>query len=235
MKLHSLALAVAILAATGTAAAADRGPVKAGTLSLGAERLTGIQYGSFTTAWAGGDLDTSVTSVAFLGQSGEGDYQAPRVYDMPRLSFDGFAIDGLSVGGSLMVTSQSYSRTQHSGNVARGSVDSSATDFLIAPRVGYATFFSGVVGIWPRGGFSFFSESADVGNNNGSFKATYFDFFAECPFLFEIVPDFLVTAGPTFSVTLTGSQKGQAFGGGNQSPDSRYVSIGLAAGLDLLF
>src|SRR6185503_15220765 len=91
-----------------------------------------------------------ITTVAFLGNETLAPVGgvASGVYQAPRIGFDYFIINGLSLGGSFTIVSISTDA-------------GSGTDILFAPRVGYAYMFSDMFGIWPRGGFSYWHQSVD--------------------------------------------------------------------------
>lgn len=144
------------------------------------------------------------TSISF---GWRGNLQAP--FDIPRLSFDYLPIDHLSIGGSL-------------GYV---SVDSDGGDyeaFLIAPRVGYAYSFGRVVGIWPRGGFTYHTQSP------GNVTEKGFALSLECPFTFSPASHFAFHVGPTFDIDMFGSVKPPA---PIDKHDLTYRSFGVNAGL----
>ncbi|MBM4361142.1 MAG: outer membrane beta-barrel protein [Deltaproteobacteria bacterium] len=138
-------------------------------------------------------------------------------YALPRLGFDGFVIDGLSIGGTLGIYTASLE-------------DNDATAFLVAPRVGYATYFSDSVGIWPRGGFSLYSLKLSNDNANGDVTTRYFAFDVEAPFLFNLADWLAIHAGPTIDVSLSGSREVDTRGG-DVEIDMSLFSFGLAAGI----
>lgn len=175
-----------------------------GTMAFSAERLMGIQYShrsedipvnrTATVGW---------TTFSFLWR-GQG-YPSP--FDVPRFAFDYFVIRHLSVGGSLGFANYSV---DHGG---------SGSEFEFAPRVGYGVMFGKVVGIWPRGGFTY--HSAGDQNENG------FALTLECPF--PIIPfrHFAFEVGPTFDIDLFGNHNI----GGGQSQSLHYYSFGLQIGV----
>lgn len=213
---------VAALAVWSSPAAAD--PIRSGTIALGAERLSGFFHSKDTLGPNAAGLGaTDVTrdkiSLLFEGTNGP--------YDLPRIGIDGFIIDGLSLGGTLAVA---HTATSSPGPL-RPSTDFSETDFLFAPRVGYAVMFSEHVGIWPRGGFSYFLASTSL-DGGGSASLHYFSLNIDAPFLFKLAPNFAITAGPTIDVSLEGSRKDTANGTGlSQTRDASSTAFGIAAGL----
>jgi hypothetical protein len=67
------------------------------------------------------------------------------IYTMPRLGIDFFIIDGLSLGGSVVIWA---------GDDDRVDGDDDFGGIMFEPRVGYAINFSDSFGIWPRGGLT---------------------------------------------------------------------------------
>ena len=87
--------------------------------------------------------------------------------------------------------------------------------------MGYVHAFGRVVGIWPRGGFTYHSGEVGGRDENG------FALTLECPFTFSPVEHFAFHIGPTFDVDLFG----EAEGGGGNDIDQHYRAFGLNAGL----
>jgi hypothetical protein len=228
-KSLTLVSVAAALAVWSSPAAAD--PISHGTIALGAERLTGFYHSKDSI----GPNDVTRNKISLLGEASNGPY------DLPRIGIDGFIIDGLSLGGTLAIghTAQTDKTAVAGGST---STDSSGTAVLFAPRVGYGVMFSEHVGIWPRGGFSYFTASSDgsgtvsvggVAINAGgtSVSRHYFSLNIDVPFLFKLAPNFAITAGPTIDVSLDGSQKVDLNGGGTATNDASYAAFGIAAGL----
>lgn len=205
--IHS-ALLAASLATTPSLALAAEGPVPSGTLALSAERLTGF-FKASEEPEDGGDTDSTEFGLMVGGRV--------QPYSLPRLGFDGFVIDGLSIGGTLGI---------YTGSVE----DTDATSFLVSPRVGYATYFSDSVGIWPRGGFSFYSLKLSNDNADGDATTRYFAFDVEAPFLFNLADWLAIHAGPTIDVSLTGTTEVDT-PVGNREVDMSLFAFGLAAGI----
>ncbi|MGC4092527.1 MAG: hypothetical protein QM756_32545 [Polyangiaceae bacterium] len=104
----------------------------AGELAISAERLVGVSRTASTTKVMGIKEKSSTNRVnLLLNHNGDS-----RGYSSPRLAFDYFAIDGLSLGASV--------------GFSANSGDFKSREVLVAPRVGYALMFSETVGIWPR-------------------------------------------------------------------------------------
>lgn len=215
-KMHRECCVLALVTLWTAAAhgAEGAGPVDRGTFVLSAEHLTGVVHDDVKSD----GVKTGVTTIALFG------YQATTVFDMPRIAFDGFVIDGLSIGGSLALYQPSFG--------VSGGNSQSYTDFLIAPRVGYAYLFSRSVGIWPRAGFSYWHR----GFSDQPVSAHAFAFDADCPLVFLPAPHFAITLGPILDVTFGGSASGDAVavagvGVGGPSQDFSLVQFGLSAGV----
>jgi hypothetical protein len=130
-------------------------------------------------------------------------------FDVPRFAFDYLVIDHLSIGGSL----------------GYASVDADDQNdfsmFIISPRIGYAYAFGRVVGIWPRGGFTYHSTSVDNDFDEKGFALT-----VECPFTFSPTQHFAFHIGPSFDVDMFGDRDNQITKG-----DRTYRAFGVNGGL----
>lgn len=129
-------------------------------------------------------------------------------FDVPRLAFDYLVIDHLSLGGSL-------------GYVSLSSDGYDGSSFIVAPRIGYLYSFGRVVGIWPRGGFTYHSTSIE-----NSFDEKGFAFTAECPFTFSPSTHFAIHVGPTIDVDMFGDRDPSPVNKG----DRTYRTFGINAG-----
>lgn len=215
-RLTSAPLALALIFGSGTALAQEFGAK--GDVAFGAERLFGIQ-GTHTylerAVQANPDVEHDYTTISF-GWRARTPEASP--FDAPRLAFDVFVIDRLSVGGSLGYTSIS---AEGNGGPDCGD-DGSCSSFLFAPRVGYAFMFSNVVGIWPRAGFGYHSASIE------DFASEYgFAFGLEAMLVIAPVRHFGFQIGPTFDIDITGELDPEV----GPDRDRSYRSFGLQAGL----
>jgi hypothetical protein len=131
-------------------------------------------------------------------------------FDVPRFAFDYLVAQHLSIGGSLGYVSSD------------GNQQDNRSAFIIAPRVGYAYAFGRVVGIWPRGGFTYHSTSI-----NNQFDEKGFALTLECPFTFSPASHFAFHVGPTFDIDMFGSRDRSPVDKG----DRTYRTFGLNAGL----
>jgi hypothetical protein len=212
------ALALGI-AWSGSALAAE-GPMPAGTFALSGDRLMGVFHTTTTVSSGALSVDQTIDNFALLGMQSTGPY------DLPRIGMDGFVIDGLSLGGSLYVAHRSIDSNVGAGPVgAAGS--QSATDFLIAPRVGYALMFTDSIGFWPRGGFTYFHETLSP-NGSPDISIHYISLGLDVPFIFALTNGFAITVGPVLDIAVDGSAKQD---GSNVDVTQKYTSFGLTAGL----
>ena len=155
-----------------------------------------------------GFADNDWTSISFGWRSSPG--VSP--FDMPRFAFDYLVAEHLSIGGSLGYASLDADRGP----------DGSA--FVIAPRVGYLYSFGRVVGIWPRGGFTYHTASVD-----NVFDEKGFALSLECPFTFSPATHFAFHVGPSFDIDMFGSHTNVP--GPDVKGDVTYRTFGVNAGL----
>jgi hypothetical protein len=196
-KLWPSAVLCALLATTTNHAHAEA--IRSGTFALGAERITGVFHADEK------DPGNSQGHTAFALFGNSADSPLAGAWQLPRVGFDVFVVNGLSLGGSFVVLTRS---TEGGGD---------ATDIIFAPRVGYAYMFGRVVGIWPRGGLSYWHESG-----SGNFEAHSFAFDVDVPLIFACTHSFAITLGPLLDV---------GFSGKRQDADTSFVQFGLSAGI----
>jgi hypothetical protein len=244
----AIALGLTSVLAAPSVLAQEPGIGRAGTFAISAERLMGYSWSKTKTEGEvdPGDIDVdtenSRTQFDFLAR---GTVENPFV--APRLAFDYFVIDGLSIGGAIAY----YSTNEETETDIEGFADpfeseTRSSGFLIAPRVGYLYMFSPMFGIWPRGGITYTSGSSEDENGDGpddddELEANAFDLTLEGMFVIAPVPHAGFTLGPTFDIPLAGSGEvtlGNGGPGGPQSGDLdkvRITSIGIQAGVLVWF
>jgi hypothetical protein len=186
-----------------------------GDAAFGAERLMGVHSDHVFQDAGPGDpgLNYDVTTFG-LGWFG---HATATPFDVPRIAFDYFIADHWSLGGAL-----AYQTTNVTTNNGGNGFGPDGSEFLFAPRVGYAHMFGRVVGIWPRAGLTYHSETQNnVDTING------FALGIEAQFVFVPAQHFAILLGPSFDADFTGNNKP------NQGPqvDHGYRSFGLQVGL----
>lgn len=177
-----------------------------GDMVFSVDRLMGITGTHIAGERGPLDYDDDVTSISF-GWRASPDLSP---FDVPRLAFDYLVIDHLSIGGSLGYASFDFDQ------------QNDASMFIIAPRVGYAYAFGKVVGIWPRGGFTYHTTSVDT-----AFDEKGFALSLECPFTFSPATHFAFHIGPSFDVDMFGSRDPSPINKG----DRTYRSVALNGGI----
>ena len=194
-----------------------------GQLAISAERLFGYVHDSSTVTEAGVDTTTKTDSFTLLsstltpGNIGAGGL----AYSAPRVAGDYFVIDHLSVGAALGYSHVSYTRPV----TANTNVETSGDSWTFAPRAGYSFLFNDMIGIWPRGGFTYRTFSS--GSDGGHVLALTL----EAPFTFSLIPHVVFTAGPTLDLGLSGSIDNTAAAGTTNSNDFSATEIGLQTAL----
>lgn len=196
----------------GTAVALGAGPALAqnvfgpkGTAAFSADRLFGFYSVHDETETPAGDVDVDTTTLGFAWQGGFN----PSPYTIPRLGFDYFVIDSLSIGGSIAYAQYDVDDTDNEGNV-----------FLFAPRVGYVWMFGDVVGFWLRGGLTYHSYDRD-----GAFDENGLAFTGDPMFVIAPTAHFGFVVGPILELTLTGEREA-----GGTDLDHHYTTFGVAMG-----
>jgi hypothetical protein len=206
----ALAFGIAAFGVSARASAQELGTK--GDAIFGAERIFGIrgEHEFIDNPAPADDTDITTTTIS-LG------FARTRVpYNLPRIAFDYMIIDRLSLGGALL-----YSNADAELD---GGGDIGVTDFELSPRVGFLYMFGKVVGIWPRGGFSYHSTSSQ---DPPEFHAWTLAFNAECMFPIVIAPHFGFLVGLAFDQSLTGNLDPE----NGPDRDISMRSIGLQVGL----
>jgi hypothetical protein len=107
-------------------------------------------------------------------------------YSAPRVAFDVFAIDGLSVGAAVGYASTSGSDGTHL--------------VLAHLRVGYAYMFTRAVGVWPRVGATFES----IALKDPEIDIVTFAVGGELPLVIVPAANTYLSVGPTLDAGLAG-------------------------------
>lgn len=139
-----------------------------GKMAIAAERLSGLSL-SFPQA---GNVYFSTHLITA---------HRPAYFQDPRIGFDYFVIDGLSLGGTA-------------GLGYRG--DQSAASFSILPRVGYRFGISSSIDFWPRLGIGIYGDIFDGGSFTTGVIAL------DAPFVWQMIPALGLEFGPALDVGL---------------------------------
>lgn len=185
---------------------------RSGTLAISVERLLGLARTTQEVEVEGGpDIEESVTRVHALQNSGGPDYLG---YSTPRLAFDLFVSDGLSVG-----------------LVAGYSADAGGYDyrqFTVGGRIGYAHMFGKVAGIWGRVGATFQDHDAEL---PAPAKLALLAATADAQLVLVPVEHVAVLAGPRFDYGIIGKLDAE----GRDKVDAKAQEVGFSAGFGIFF
>jgi hypothetical protein len=228
-----VALAAVTLLTTEVARAEEQLP-RAGNFAVGVERLFGVTYDKMTAEQGNSKATTSETSFSLFTKPSAFPVSAPRV------AFDYFVTDGLSLGAGLGYSTMSLD-TKAEANVAgisggTGTGGQGVHTFVIAPRVGYAYMFNEHVGLWPRVGVTYAWLSVD--SDSSSSGSTSFDSLAlsaELPLVLSPVPHVAFLLAPTIDYGVTGSVTVSRPNMPDQSVDVTPLDLGFHAGVALWF
>jgi hypothetical protein len=218
-QLTSVLLGFTMFFGSGAAVAQEFGAK--GDLAFGAERLFGIQ-GTHTyrerPVADQPDIENDYTTISFGWRPANPEFSP---FDAPRLAFDVFIIDHLSLGGALGYSSVSAEGTNGAPGPQFGD-DATYSSFIFAPRVGYAFMFSQVVGLWPRGGFAYHSRSLEDDHSEYGLS-----FGVDAMLVIAPVRHFGFLIGPSFDIDFAGERDPD----NGPDVDRRFRSFGLQAGL----
>ncbi len=204
-------LGTALFLAGSTAMAQRRGDFgDRGTAAFSADRLFAFSTTHVTLENTPDDDEADHTSFGFAWRG----QLSASPFDVPRLAFDYFIIDSLSLGGTIGYASV--------GGDEEGFPRTDVSSFIFYPRVGYVWMFSDVVGFWLRGGLTYHSVSVE-----DSYDESGLAFTVEPTFVFSPVDHFAFTAGINIDVDVTG---GREYENGFEQ-DATYRSIGIQLGL----
>jgi hypothetical protein len=211
-----VALVSSAIASTGSAQ--DSGFAESGALVFGADRLFGVLHTSTTIGEDAAETTTSSTEISLLTRGAE----SASPYAAPRLTFDGFVTDGISLGGTLGVTSQSVEIDPPIGMDQDGP---SETAVIVGGRIGYGHMFSDTVGLWPKLGLTYFTDSLED-RDGDEIDISGLAMSADVMLVIAPVPHFGFTIGPVLDLGLTGSSEI-----GPTDVDTTVTDVGLLAGL----
>ncbi len=241
--LLSASAVVGILGATslaGAAPAADTGGLAGkGSFFISAERVFGLQIHSATTEQTVGTNTTKNTEShtdfgLLVGNPAAGPY------NIPQLGFDFAVIDGLTVGGAIGFWTGSSKNKSEGGGTTVERDGPSFTAFKIAPRVGYIIGLNDSMGIWLRGGFTFFTLGSSSENTTGGVTTKSTN--SQNGFALNLEPGFVLMVNPHFGfganinvdIPLSGKLKTERNTGASTTSteiDDKELNFGLTFGL----
>ncbi|HEY2404884.1 MAG TPA: hypothetical protein VGI10_02730 [Polyangiaceae bacterium] len=222
-KVAGLAVTLGLLLSSVVAQAQEFGTQ--GRAVFGAERLFGLTWSHRSEqSLVPGVPDSydNTSGMAFMWHV-PNDPRNP--FEVPRVAFDYFVIDHLSVGGTLAYMGGSISRPLGGNGPAAmngATVSTDYSDFAFAPRVGFAYMFGSVVGIWPHAGFTYHSYSVDTVEKGNGFALDL-----DAMFVFAVTPHFGFTAGPNFDIDVSGSRTPEAAA----ERDQHFRQFGIQVGM----
>lgn len=210
-----LVFGLAVLVGVPERAAAEQ-LGRQGVLVLSAENLFGFAHV---------EQEVDYGSVSFerdFNVFGLGLFEDKTYMWTPRFAIDGYVINGLSIGGSLglMVFDDDDSFNDNDD-------DDDVLVFLIGPRVGYTHMFANWVGIWARGGFTYYVRSEDEDNSRADWEMSQFSIDLEAMFVFVLTEGFGIEVGPVAHIGLTGELGFDDF----NERDYQEWGIGIMVGL----
>lgn len=198
----------------------------AGGFAIGAERITGFAVTHTEAEFEAGplsfDYESDTTSFSFLATDPESPFVSPRV------GFDFFVIDGLSLGGFI-----GYASNDTEGDFDGDDEDEEqqSSTFMFGPRVGYAYMFSDIFGIWPRGGITYVSGNVEDDNEVES-ETSLFALSAELMLVLSPVEHAAFIFGPTMDFTISGDGEfNNPAGPDGDIDDLKVNTFGVQAGI----
>ncbi len=200
MKTLAASATLASLTALTSSAEAENVGRK-GSAVFGAERLSGLYFARMTEVESRDtEVERDFTEVG-LGWGVPG----PTPYTVPRLGFDFFAVERLSVGGAIAYATLTDGDGEDVDDPVR---------FLFAQRVGYALPLGPVFTFWPRGGLTLHDYD---GTHEHGLAVT-----VEAMFVASSAPHFGLGFGPVLDLSIKGERG---------TRETLYRLFGLTTGL----
>lgn len=231
----SIAAGGAVFAIAATASA-DLG--EQGSMALSADRLFGITSYSVTgepDIDGAEEAEITGTNMSLLwGVSPSVGFEGitiPVPGTIPRLSFDFFVAESLSLGGSLGYYSFS-GEVDPGGDADKYDLDK-VTALALAPRVGYVIPLADAVYLWLRGGLTYMSVTVDP-DEGDDVDGNVMQANLEGAFVFGIGENFGFHVGPAADLPLGGKitiPNGNPVDGGDLDVDIKVTSFGAYGGL----
>lgn len=244
----TLALATgALILGTSATASADFG--SQGQLSITAERLFGVSMVTDKEDNSRNDRTDirtdKYTVVSLFG--GPGGVLNP--YTLPHVGVHYTVIPSLTVGAGLGIASIGGTNERERTN-GQGVTETTKTDLndvtmlFLAPRVGYVLGLTPAVGLWLRGGLTYYSISSkytdetvagtitikrEITSTNSGLGLNLDPMFVISP-----VDHFGFMVGPTIDIPLSGTDKREEKNGSTTETvenDHTFMNLGLTVGL----
>ncbi len=194
-----------------------------GHVVISAERMFGVGF-TWDSVDVGAD-DNATLSTFNLSVLSNPLGTTTNTYSFPRMGFDFFIAENLSIGAALGFAYTSFDEDDELQGFALGD---SITTFLAAPRVGYAFMFADGIGIWPRVGVTWLWASTS--GNGADLTANRFALTFEAPFVISPTDNVAFLIGPKFDLGLSGSNTIEA-GGAETETDIKATELGIQVGL----
>ncbi len=202
---------------------------RAGVFVIGAERLFGFSQTSSTIKEKDPatprEIEQNHTSFFFLGSDPQ---NTPFI--APRIGFDYFIVDSVSVGASITYISDAQDGKTIAGGTTTPQDDVKTRSFLFAPRAGYALMFGETFGLWPRAGVTYLSTTVETGAASET-SASMLALSVEGNLVITPVPHVGFLIGPTLDFGFTGSGEEKAAAATTQYDSVKMTTFGLQAGL----
>ncbi len=197
---------------------------------FGADRLFGISNFKGTLEVDGFESSISGTSVNLLaGPPLTGDYELMSInpFAVPRLTFDYFVADNLSVGGSagyFSINSEWENDDNEQGDFPE------TRGYVFAPRVGYVLPLADNFGAWLMGSLHYVKSTTDDSEADFEVTITLIDVSAQGMLYFIPTPGFALMAGVVADIGVGGEIEAKS-SGGTEKADAKFRNIGLTTGL----
>lgn len=209
-------------------------PGDKGQLAVGAERLMGFTHSRHSSENDAGKQTTTYNNLTLLANPMSG---LLTTYSIPRIAFDYFPTDGLSLGGAISYTRVGIDSKFEpaAGNTSEGGGTFSV--FIVAPRIGYAHMFDDSIGIWPRAGITYVSTSTEDDDDDSGSEGSVMALSVEAPLLFAPAENVAITLGPTIDYGLSTSSESTDAEGNTTEDDDDNPSheFGIQAGIVVFF
>jgi hypothetical protein len=224
------ALGITFIAGAAGAQTASTFSTTQSRFVLSAERLFGLSFASETrentTTTPGGPTTETTVTTTNIGFGTNVLYHSP--YVQPQFGFDVFVIDHLSVGTALGYWQASGEA--ESGGQSRDLADVSL--LRVTPRVGYGMMFTDILGLWARGGFTYYNVSTESENGTTS-SSNGMAITLDGLLMISPIDHFGIHLGPTFDIGLSGEDETDPADPAQptESQDDKHSQFGVMAGL----